>query len=494
MTHTIRQQHLHIEVNGSETDALALQNRLSGLCQDRLLPALERTLDRYVPITEYWSLDRLDIDVGVLSLERLEQDLAELVTQAVEKKLREQTLNKPFSTIVTNDIHYKTSQQSLAEALVYFLKTGRLPWSMQLPEGKNFEQTLLDASQDTTLISINPAVILSALSSVIARKRLIRQFSPLFITRLVAQLSPDSKKVMEAILLILQNSAAPVVTIKQFEKQLWETVFSFIATAKTVTENAVIAEAWQTLNLPETQHSALENLLIRYWSAVIKTTNNHPSSLTKLAKPSLPSSTAPKNKLPDAIIARPIDPKQENLQRFTPAKQAFETDEIKEGIYIENAGLILLHPFLPQFFEALGIAAEDKLIQPERALCLLHFLTTGLLIAPEYELTLCKILCNVPLDATVESDMELTEFETDEAEALLKAVIRHWEALRNTGIDGLRGEFLLRFGKLSVRDDGDWLLQVEAKTADILLTQLPWGISMIKLPWMQQMLWVEWPY
>ena len=75
-----------------------------------------------------------------------------------------------------------------------------------------------------------------------------------------------------------------------------------------------------------------------------------------------------------------------------------------------------------------------------------------------------KILCNLPLDAPVESDIELTHSETEEAEALLSAVIQHWDALRNTGIDGLRGTFLLRFGKLSLRDDGDWLLQVEAKT------------------------------
>jgi hypothetical protein len=43
-----------------------------------------------------------------------------------------------------------------------------------------------------------------------------------------------------------------------------------------------------------------------------------------------------------------------------------------------------------------------------------------------------------------------------------------------------------------MREDGDWVLQVEANTADILLDQLPWGISMIKLPWMGMMLWVEW--
>ena len=117
---------------------------------------------------------------------------------------------------------------------------------------------------------------------------------------------------------------------------------------------------------------------------------------------------------------------------------------------------------------------------------------TGQTIAPEYEMILSKIFCNIPLESPVESDMALTNAEKTEAEALLEAVIQHWDALRNTSIDALRGTFLLRLGKLSLRDDGDWLLQVESKTVDILLNQLPWGISMIQLPWMQRMLWVEW--
>ena len=92
----------------------------------------------------------------------------------------------------------------------------------------------------------------------------------------------------------------------------------------------------------------------------------------------------------------------------------------------------------------------------------------------------------------MESDVALTDDEREEADALLEAVIRHWEVLRNTSGDGLRGTFLLRRGKVSLRDDGDWLLQVEAQSFDILLDRLPWGISMIKLPWMEKMLWVEW--
>jgi hypothetical protein len=169
-----------------------------------------------------------------------------------------------------------------------------------------------------------------------------------------------------------------------------------------------------------------------------------------------------------------------------------EHPEAEEGLYIENAGLVLLHPFLVRFFLSLGIADQDELLQPERALCLLHYLATGQSIVPEYELVLPKILCNIPLPAPVETDLDLSGPEKDEACALFQAVIRHWDALGNTSPDGLRETFLLRPGRVSRRYDGDWLLQVERKTCDILLDQLPWGIGMIKLPWMEKMLWVEW--
>ena len=98
----------------------------------------------------------------------------------------------------------------------------------------------------------------------------------------------------------------------------------------------------------------------------------------------------------------------------------------------------------------------------------------------------------MPLDEPVEADVGLTDAETEEAIALLDAAIGHWEALRGTSPDALRGEFLMRPGMLAVDADGDWLLRVEARTVDILLDQLPWGISLVKLPWMDRLLRVEW--
>ena len=73
----------------------------------------------------------------------------------------------------------------------------------------------------------------------------------------------------------------------------------------------------------------------------------------------------------------------------------------------------------------------------------------------------------------------------------MKAVIKHWQALGESSIAGLQETFIQRTGKLFF-ENGNWQLQCEEKTVDILLNKLPWSISIIKLPWMEQMLRVQW--
>ncbi|HEX7135429.1 MAG TPA: contractile injection system tape measure protein, partial [Iamia sp.] len=103
-----------------------------------------------------------------------------------------------------------------------------------------------------------------------------------------------------------------------------------------------------------------------------------------------------------------------------------------------------------------------------------------------------KVLCDLPLDVPVAADVGLADAEADEATALLTAAIGHWQALRGTSPDALRAEFLRRPGTLTVDDDGDWLLRVEGRGVDVLLDQLPWGTSVVALPWMSRLLRVEW--
>lgn len=478
MTHRIRQHSIHVDLNGTEADGLALQSRLPALCYDTLLPVLERVLDRYAPANEHLSIDRLEINAGTLTLARFDTDLAKAIAESLDRALREQVARVDSS--VSDKGQRRTEQQSVETALFYFLKTGRLPWSFRLPPGRSLEQTVLDYWREAPdsvggFRAINDAMR-RVLASATARQRLMGQFSPVFWQVVLARLWPEGRDRIEAVLSTLRGSGEEPsdsqfgAVLGDFERQLWESVLAHLTTGGTPTETELVGETWQRLPAPARQHPALASRLARHWPGVT-----------------------------DHVLASPLPIKQLDFPRPELGESPMPTPETDKdesdgaaGIYIDNAGLILLHPFLSRFFDTLGIAGENRLLQPDRALGLLHFLATGQPTAPEHELTLPKVLCNVPLATPTEREVALTETETDEAESLLRAIIRHWEVLRNTSPDGLRGTFLLRPGKLSLRPDGNWLLQVEPSSYDILLDQLPWGISMIQLPWMARMLWVEW--
>src|SRR5690242_17043637 len=90
-THIIHRQFLDGEVQGTESEAFALQETLLALCRDWLNPALEDVFERLIPPHEHWTIDRLEIEAGSLRPKRLARGLIEVVTQAVERHLREGT-------------------------------------------------------------------------------------------------------------------------------------------------------------------------------------------------------------------------------------------------------------------------------------------------------------------------------------------------------------------------------------------------------------------
>ncbi|MCF6404967.1 hypothetical protein L3C95_18850 [Chitinophaga filiformis] len=162
--------------------------------------------------------------------------------------------------------------------------------------------------------------------------------------------------------------------------------------------------------------------------------------------------------------------------------------------YINNAGLILLHPYLSFCFDALGLR-EGQQFKDEaakhRAVQLLGYLAYGEEEIPEYDLVLPKILCGIQPAEPVRRFIPLTEAEKTEANELLAAVISHWNALGNTSPDGLRGNFLLREGKLEWKEE-EWQLYVTQQAYDMLLNQLPWGFSVVGLSWMPWLIKTVW--
>jgi hypothetical protein len=174
-----------------------------------------------------------------------------------------------------------------------------------------------------------------------------------------------------------------------------------------------------------------------------------------------------------------------------PAQKAALQEALTAGVFIENAGAIIVAPFLPALFAKLKWAQKGRLHKPEAAALLVQHLVSGAVTIGEAELLLPKILCGLEPDAPVDIGKKITPLQKKEATALLTSVVEHWAVLKNTTVAGLREAFLQRNGKLSFNNN-QWLLQVEQKGYDMLLQQLPWNIGMVKLPWMGHVMMTEW--
>ncbi|MEO1626308.1 MAG: contractile injection system tape measure protein, partial [Bacteroidota bacterium] len=162
--------------------------------------------------------------------------------------------------------------------------------------------------------------------------------------------------------------------------------------------------------------------------------------------------------------------------------------------YVENAGLVLLWPYLQRFLEHIGWVKKKEFIDEEKRLqsiLLLQHLVDGGQQWQEPLLPLNKLLCGHSLWKSLPTTLDLTDELTSESTDLLEAVIRNWPILKRTTVDGLRQSFLQREGKLELLDNG-WKLSVSRQSYDMLIDQIPWTIRMVKLPWMKKMLRVEW--
>ena len=173
--------------------------------------------------------------------------------------------------------------------------------------------------------------------------------------------------------------------------------------------------------------------------------------------------------------------------------------EAKDTYYIGNAGLVLFNPYLPILFERLGLLARgddgrsriDGVEARSRAVHLLQYLVDGRTDRPEPELVLNKLLAGIAIDAPIAPSIELTTAEQEICDGLLGAVIANWSAVRNTSVAGLQETFLQREGRLR-HAEGRSMLQVQRKTIDVLVDQVPWSFLLVYQRWMAEPVHVTW--
>ncbi len=185
---------------------------------------------------------------------------------------------------------------------------------------------------------------------------------------------------------------------------------------------------------------------------------------------------------------------EELMEEELPEEMESSDNSGKQVQFIDNAGLVLLAPFLPRLFTMMELTENGKFKNREaqiKGIFLLQYAGCGEGEFPEYALQLNKILTNFKTGIPIPRKSVLNEEDKNTVDGMLQGVLQNWGRLTNTTPAGLQEGFLRREGRLEELED-TYLLTVEAKAYDMLLDHVPWNFRTIKFSWMKKAIQVKW--
>jgi len=167
-----------------------------------------------------------------------------------------------------------------------------------------------------------------------------------------------------------------------------------------------------------------------------------------------------------------------------------------EGLPVKNSGIVLANSYIPMLFERAGLTINGKFVDgknQQNAVHYLQFMTTGLSNIDNNSPSLSKLLCGLSPLHVINEEFSIPEEHVHLMNGLINAMIGHWPAIGSSSIEGFRGNWFVRDGMLVQLED-KWELSVNKRAYDILLNQSPFSFSIIKYPWMEKALYVQWRY
>lgn len=438
-------------------DADKLQDAFGGTFEKKLMEALDTALTDFSSNGHLFVVEQLEVDLGAIRLDDLPGVLSQKMAASLRSQLSAKNAGQEGEKIVR-----VPAQQVNTEILLAFLQNGHLPWWAPQESLSGLEHKLL--KEKSVFDKTSRSEFVSLLNSPAARKRLVSQFSNPFITHLLLSFSPA----------VTSNILEVKRKIDRFIKRNYP--------AAKIDDSQWVASLLRLL--PSQYNPAIiqRSFIAEYISILAHSLNIDKKAIISL--------------LPENFEIEPAI-KNHDEQRLNQQEMQQEEDihpKKSNEVIVENAGLVIFWPYLQQLFSTLNLIHKKGFINSEaheRAVLLLQFLVNGATQAEEHLLPLNKLLCGYPIQRPATSKIVTNANEQNELESLLKSVIVHWTALKNTSADALRETFLQRSGILRYGDDG-FHLKVERRGVDILRDRLPWSLAMIKLPWMHKKLNVEW--
>ena len=512
-------------------DAFALQQAASKYYWDEVLPVLERLFDELSRNGQIIQLDRIELDLGTLTESSLRggglrDELYRLLHTQLQEIIAKHEQGKGALYL------RETAAVHALRQWWYYMEHGRLQWSHRMITGDWYSEVLEQFAVDYEEVSRLREEMKKG-SGVL--RRIVAQHREPFLETLtgilVAGKQAGLTACIEAVLLLtawmeerLREATSPVRygegpkggrrrALPRRSLEVWVSAHrGFLslngpkrkeAIWQMVLRRAAIAgpafRAGDGNRLLVQWLTGDDKLLLRW---LYNESPSLPAAVSNLLPFVSPAADRPGKKASKPLKGQSI--KETSVEGSEPLTMRedivdeeilfSEGDVDEEGIYISHAGMILLHPFLSTCFSRLQWWVDGQFRDGDcrqKGVFLLHYLATGRREAEEYELVLPKLLCGYSPETPMRASAGLAAEEYEEAEELLKMVLIRWEKLQGTSPEGLREGFLQRGGKLFRRHDQLTLI-VESQAIDVLLDYLPWNISLVKLPWLDPILFVEW--
>ncbi|QEC78000.1 contractile injection system tape measure protein [Mucilaginibacter ginsenosidivorax] len=472
MTHVVNRLQFEVVCSDEEL-SLNLRQNFAQTVQQEIAQIIDEVCSESVGEHESIKIDRIELDMGSFSRHTFGTDFRTVFRQKLRAELAKQLAAIPQQSRQISQLLSDT------EMLFYFLSNGSLPWFA--------DEGTINLDKIFSNVALNHADVLKSFFEHVKSngniwKRLAWQFNASS-KDVVISLSAELKKAQETFL----NWVTQIVN-KLTARGSFTVDFAGTDIQKEFSDiNDVIIK-----NAPAIfTYSGSIDVLHQAFQSQIQEVFKANQALADAAAVELSVITGISQ--PEPGILAEAKQSAQNDPVITSASNGSAADDVQK-YSVKYAGIVLLAPFLKPFFTQLDLLNGREWKNTEstfRAVHLLKFLATGQKKVPEYALVFEKILCGLPADMPVPLDIILTDEEIAESESLLKAVISHWNILKNTSTDGLRESFMKRDGLLTRKENG-WLLQVERKTLDVLLDSIPWGFSTISLVWTRDLIFVEW--
>ncbi len=490
--HRVQRQIVDLAI-GDSAEGPAVHRELARPFWDRAVPELERVFDSVAGPHELLRLDRLELDLGRI-------DGADWPTEFRRKLVAELTRSLAQFTAVSEarDRNAPRDPRRMEpwQEFLFFLSHGYLPWWGAKPTD-GWTDALLDHLDAAGWSALREAV----LADPRARVRLVQSVSDEFLDTAIGRWVGvrHAARVLEH----WKPRSLRLDAFQRWRRGFWISVLDWVCAGGFRSPRGGPQLVRDLLTLRRTYVSEREHRGPLQPS--LRDVSDHEEPISTTRDDVLPN---PWHEWLSHVGTVPFDravsethtdtgTRSEGARPESPSRRAapdkFRRPAEEEAIYLEGAGAILLHPFLEQMFRDRGLLAGRGFRDTDardRAVHLLGLLTFGSADAPEYELVLAKVLCGLAL----EEPLEPVQFEDDDVapcDAVLRAVLEHWKALRSSSPEWLRQQFLLREGKLETVDSG-YRLTIERRAQDVLLARLPWGCGVVGLPWLTDRIFVRW--